>query len=446
MRRYLLIVLLLACAPRSEARYSGGSGSVENPYLIGTAQDLVDLGHEMEDWSRCFRQIADIDMNDLPGAETCPIGNGDLPFSGVFDGGGKAIANFTCTCGGANSLGLFGQVRGYEAEIRNVVLTDPNVDSETSEYVGALVGRLSSGAVLDCRVVDARVTGHMGVGGLVGWTRGGIVGCEVTGVVRGAFSVGGLTGVTFWGEDIRNCRTYVIVTGTNRVGGLVGSCTLASIHWCSASGSVEGAANVGGLLGCSEGGVVTNCYATASVTGGSYVGGLVGRNALSCDCSAGALPGEIIHCYATGLVTGADQTGGLVGDDDDCLVQDAFWDIETSGLKRSDGGMGLTTAELESQHTFVSGHWDFVPQSASGDYWVMRGSGRYPRPAWEIVVGDYDNDGAVNLRDFAALALHWRMRDADFWMGGTDLTGDERIDALDLQALCRPWPVEAWDR
>lgn len=446
MRRYLLIVVLLASAPRSEARYSGGSGSVENPYLIGTAQDLVDLGHMMDDWSGCFQQIADIDMNVPAAADAQPIGNGDLPFSGVFDGGGKTIANFTCTCSGANGLGLFGQVRGFEARIRNVVLTDPNVDSETSEYVGALVGRLSTGMVVNCHVVGARVTGYMGVGGLVGWTRGGIVGCEVTGVVRGAYSVGGLTGVTFWGDDIRSCRAHVTVTGANRVGGLVGNCTLASIHWCAASGSVEGAGNVGGLLGCSEGGVVTNCYAAASVKGDSYIGGLVGRNALSCDCSAGALPGEIIHCYATGVVRGADYTGGLVGDNDEGLVQDAFWDIETSGLKHSDGGTGLTTAELQSQHTFVGGHWDFLPQSESGDYWVMRGKANYPRPAWEIVVGDYDNDGAVDLRDFALLASHWRMRDSDFWVDGTDLTGDEYIGALDLQALGRRWPVEAWDR
>ena len=302
---------------------------------------------------------------------------------------------------------------------------------------------------MNCRATGVQVSGYIGVGGLVGWTRGRLTDCEVAGVVNGAFSVGGLTGVTFWGEDIRRCRADVTVRGINRVAGLVGTCTLGNIHWCSARGDVEGATDVGGLVGCSEGGVITNCYASGAVAGNSCVGGLLGRNAMSCDCSAGAYPGEVIHCYATGRVAGAEETGGLVGADDDCLVQGTFWDIETSGIQRSDEGTGLTTAELQALGTFIDAGWTFAgPSDVKGvqEFWVMRGAASYPRPAWEMVAGDYDGDEAVDLRDFARLARRWRGKDSGFWMGGTDLTGDGIIDGQDLRALCSQWPVEAWNR
>jgi hypothetical protein len=449
MRWYLFITLLLVCAPRSEAKYSGGSGTAADPYLVSTAQDLLDLAVAMEDWSRHFKQIADIDMNGVSIPEGCYIGSEDLPFSGVFDGAGKTIAHYTCACSTTNAVGLFGQMRGYEAVIRNVTLTDPHVEAEAVEYVGTLVGSVSTGTVVNCRAVRVQVSGHTGVGGLVGWTWGSIIDCEVSGVVQGAYSVGGLTGVAFWGEDTRRCRADVTVRGVNRVGGLVGNCTLTGLHWCSASGDVEGTTHVGGLVGCCQGGVVTNCYATGAACGLSRVGGLLGRNAMSCDCSSGAFPGEVVHCYATGRVTGEEETGGLVGFDEDCIVRGAFWDIETCGTTSSAEGTGLTTAELQTQRTFTDAGWDFTPPSGSEDaeeYWVMRGSASYPQLAWEVVAGDYDGDDAVDLRDFAMLARRWRAKDWGFWADGTDLTGDGIVDGRDLRALCGRWPVVAWGR
>ena len=449
MRRYFLIALVLVCAPRGEAKYSGGHGSADDPYLVSTAQDLLDLGGSMEDWGLHFKQIADIDMDGVWIPEGRAIGSEELPFSGVFDGNGRTIAHYACVCSHTNGVGLFGQVRGFDAVIRNVTLIDPCIEAEAVEYVGALVGRLNAGTVVDCRASGVRVSGHMGVGGLVGWTRGGIIDCEVSGWVQGSYSVGGLTGVTFWGEDIRRCRADVTVSGINRIGGLVGNCTLGGIHWCSASGDVEGSIHVGGLVGCSEGGTITNCCASGAAIGVSRVGGLLGRNAMSCDCSSGALPSQVVHCYATGYVAGEEETGGLVGLQEECLVQECFWDIQTSGTTSSAEGTGLTTAELQTPHTFTDANWDFAPQSESEgaeEYWVMRGTASYPQAAWEVVIGDYDGDDAVDLRDFAWLARRWRSKDWGFRADGTDLTGDGVVDGRDLRALCSQWPVAAWGR
>jgi hypothetical protein len=441
MRRYILIALMLIAVPRSWAQYSGGTGTANDPYLIRTAREMADLAASPHDWNRHFLQTADIDLSVLASGETCLIGNEDIPFSGTFDGGSRTITRLAITNPGANGAGLFGQVRGYTAAIRNVVLVDPNVHAPDTEYVGALVGRVRSGAVTQCRVVRARVTGHMGVGGLIGWNQGAIEGCAVTGDVVGVYSVGGLTGVTFWCDDIRNCRADVTVAGHKRVGGLVGNCALAAIRWCSASGHVEGHSDVGGLVGCNEGGELSNSYAVGPVIGTEAVGGLLGRNALSCDCSAGALPGEVSHCYAIGPVRGTAQAGGLVGRNEACLVARCFWDTETSGLTHSGGGTGLATAALQSLQTFIDAHWDFAPKTSSQDYWVLCGTGAYPRPAWQIVPGDWDTDGDVDWCDFSLLARRWSRPRSICWQTADDRRSHGRADFGDLETLGRHWLV-----
>ncbi len=439
MRRTFLIVLLMVCGSRSEAQYSGGTGTADDPYLIGTAQEIAELAADANDWSLCFRQIAPIDMAELTGGAPPCIGNQDIPFSGVFDGAGQTIANFATTGRGDNGIGLFGQVRGYTARVCNVTLVDPNIQAPDLEYVGALAGRLRSGSVTNCHVVGAHITGHMGVGGLIGWNQGAVSNCSTTGAITGVYSVGGLAGVTFWCDDIRDCRAHVTVCGVKRVGGLVGNCALAGVQWCSAGGSVTGQIDVGGLVGASDGGLLANCYAGASVTGTEAVGGLLGCNTLSCDCSAGALPGEVRCCYSTGPVQGTFSAGGLVGVNHESIVRDSFWDTQTSEMATSDGGVGLATAALQSEQTFAGAHWDFTPKTLSMDYWVMRGPATYPRPAWQIVPGDADDDGDVDLADFSLLARDWSQASSSFCEGGHDLTGDACVDIRDIAALSHQW-------
>ncbi len=441
MRTYFFIVLLVACASRSEAAYSGGNGTGLDPYLVATARDLADLTADQDNWSRHFRQVADIDMSDLPAPLTSTIGNEELPFSGVFDGDGRIIRNLVCTNPGGDTAGLFGQVRGSDTRIQNVVMVDPNVEAEGAQYVGiaALVGRLRSGRVTCCRIEDACVRGYSSVGALVGWNQGEVSHCEATGTVSGIYSVGGLVGTTFWGLDIHHCRAEVTVTGVNRVGGLVGNCALASIAWCSSSGNVEGCDYVGGFAGSSEGGILGNCYAIGSVSGTARVGGLLGQNSWSCDCSAGAYPSELSCCYAVGLVTGESQTGGLVGADDNCLVFGCFWNVETCGQEHSETGTPSTTIEMQTQETFLNANWDFTPKADSLDFWVIQEGRGYPLPAWQIVEGDFNRDGVVNLDDFGTLAPLWHATAGAFWEGRIDLTGDAGIDARDLGALFRRW-------
>ncbi|HNS18988.1 MAG TPA: hypothetical protein PKH24_00740 [Sedimentisphaerales bacterium] len=68
----------------------------------------------------------------------------------------------------------------------------------------------------------------------------------------------------------------------------------------------------------------------------------------------------------------------------DCLIT-SFWDIETSGQSTSAGGIGKTTAEMQTVSTFLDAGWDFVGETANGTedlWWILEGLD-YPRLWWK---------------------------------------------------------------
>lgn len=99
--------------------------------------------------------------------------------------------------------------------------------------------------------------------------------------------------------------------------------------------------------------------------------------------------GIISNSYSTGVVTGGylwGEVGGLVGSDVyiDSIISNSFWDKETSGLNESNGGTGLSTAEMLDIDTFLSTGWAFVGKTDDGveGIWFMP-EDDYPRLAWE---------------------------------------------------------------
>jgi hypothetical protein len=77
-----------------ELPFSGGTGETDEPYLISTANELNSIGHNPRLMNAHFKLINDID---LTGIDLFIIGNELFPFTGVFDGNGKKIYNFTYT-------------------------------------------------------------------------------------------------------------------------------------------------------------------------------------------------------------------------------------------------------------------------------------------------------------------------------------------------------------
>jgi hypothetical protein len=369
----VLFFICCFCIP-AWGKYGGGSGTHEEPYLIYDANQMNSIGADSSDWDKCFKLMADIDLSVFTGTNFNIIGtNWDNVFTGVFDGNGHIISNFIYTSTNRQYIGLFGYISGANAEIENLGLINPDVDAGSGECIGSLAGFLKEGTISNCCVEGGSVAGQYGVGGLVGCNNGGctITNCYSVAGVSGDIYIGGLVGRNYRGTII-NCYAAGSISGRDSVGGLVGY-NYDTISMCYATGSVDGDGySAGGLVGENEyGGTITDCYANSLVSVRyDNAGGLVGRNGR----------GRITNCYSTGTISGNDNVGGLVGDNYQGLVIASFWDFQASGPSTSDGGIGLTTAEMQTKSTFMA--W------GCGPVWTIDEGVDYPRLVWENAPGE----------------------------------------------------------
>jgi len=410
----LLLVMLYFSGLTAQAQYGGGSGATRDPYLIYTTEQMNAIGANPIDWEKHFKLMADIDLGAFKGTDSNIIGywvtwQDRKHFTGVFDGNGHTISNFSYISTDTDYVGLFGYVDGKNAQIKDLGLIDPNVDAETRHYVGSLVGYLKDGTISNCYAEGGGVVGKNCVGGLVGWNEEAITNCYSTGVVSGDEDVGGLVGRN--GGSITTSYNTGTVSGNNDVGGLVGFSNDGTITNCYSTGGVSGNWDVGGLVGVNYKGSITISYSTSMVSGGNVVGGLVGSNKYRSD---------ITQCYSAGAVSGEDNIGGLVGRNRlDSTVSTCFWDIETSGLTNMcgtqsdndvgcDDSYGKNTTEMQTASMFLEANWDFVDEQENGreDIWRILEGRDYPRLVRKLsAFSPYPQDGATDV--IQLLTLHW---------------------------------------
>jgi hypothetical protein len=396
----LLPAVLCVCFLPFEAcaKYDGGAGTEASPYLIRTAQQMNDIGASPGDWNKHFRLAADLDMSNYTGAAYNIIGTSTTqPFSGVFDGSNHEIFDFSVTTTQEFYTGLFGCVSG---KIENMGLVKPFVLAHGSR-VGALVGYLDHGQVTSCYNRGGSVSGADDVGGLIGRSAGRIFKSYSSGTVSGDAYVGGLIGL-ITDEAVTTSFSTADVSGTRNVGGLVGKTA-------------------------DEQAAVSNSYATGSVTGNSYVGGLVGQ----------VERGAAHRSYSAGSVSGSQFTGGLTGYVRVLgRVSNSVWDTETSGQADSGGGIGKTTAEMQTISTFTDTGWDFWST------WTMCEGMNYPIFFWQIPATDYQCPDGVDYIDFAFFARRWHRQGCGPGNGnceGADVDGSGTVDFSDFEIFAARW-------
>lgn len=307
-------------------RYGGGSGTAEDPYLIYTPQQMSTIGLCPAHWDKHFKLTADIDMSEFMGTAFNIIGISDSnAFRGVFDGNGRTISNFTYSSSGANYIAIFGYVNDPNAEIINLGVVSPNISAGTGACVGSLVGVMDEGIISKC------------------YAQGGIV------------------------------------SGTTRVGGLVGD----------------------------SGGTISNCYSTSSVSGNSGVGGIAGWS----------FDGMIYNCYSAGSVSGTMDTGGLVGFDSGGTYNKSFWDNTVNPLLTGIGNItdpadviGESTANMQTENTYIAAGWDFIGERDNGidNIWRLCSVGTdYPELAWRFLLPDFTCPDGVDIYDLAVFTEQW---------------------------------------
>ena len=222
----------------------------DGSYTVTSADGLMNVA-ELVNGGKTDINIT-LDKNiDLTGKGWTPIGTSfDNSYKGTFDGGGHTITGLTVTTND-QFVGLFGYLN-RAGMVKNVVMEGIQITSN-----------------------------HM-------------FGCT-----------GGVVGYS-WGT-IENCSVSGSVSGTDCVGGVVGSQKAGSIIGCSSSATVKGKHYVGGVAG-EKWGTMTACYATGNVTleiasqKNNFGGGLVGFNGGN----------GVLACYATGNVTSTGSSTGNV--------------------------------------------------------------------------------------------------------------------------------------
>ena len=231
----------------------------DGSYTVTSADGLMNIAKLVNGGKTDINITLNTNIN-LTGKGWTPIGTSfDNSYKGTFDGGGHTITGLTVTTND-QFVGLFGYLN-RAGTVKNVVMEGVQITSNQI-YGGS-------------------------IGGVVGYS---------------------------WGT-IENCSVSGSVSGTDCVGGVVGSQKAGSIIGCCTSATVKGTHYVGGVAG-EKWGTMTACYATGNVTleiasqKNNFGGGVVGLNGGS----------RVLACYATGNVTSTGSStgnvhiGGLFGD------------------------------------------------------------------------------------------------------------------------------------
>lgn len=316
--------------PTAKANFATETINSKNCYKIGSAEDLYGFaaivngtnGNTAEP-TVCGVLTADITVNEnvltsagelntaLAGGfiEWTPIGKTTLStaFKGTFYGQGHTIS------------GLY--------------FNNPETD-----YVGLFAYTTGTVSIDGVGVVDSYFRGKDNVGGLVGYHYN----------MQSSVKL-----------SVKNSYNAGFVTGTSKVGGLVGGNyrNLSIVVENSYNtGSVNGSSNVGGLVGVN--GNIYFSYNTGSVTGNDNVGGLVGS----------ARSNQIIDCYNVGPVKEGDGVGNaLLGEGCEEIasgMNNSFY-LEGSGSECGSQSFSKTSEEFANGYVALELHNNTAATGAS---------------------------------------------------------------------------------
>lgn len=301
------------CKPTSE----GPMGTLPPPPIVNgeirTASQLMQIRNNP---SGHYTLKNNIDLASI--SDWIPIGDIHTPFSGTFDGAGFTISNLNVKRPGNHHNGLFGYI-GKGGLIKNLHLSEATIEGYlyTGALAGTNDGTIdtcSAKANIHAFSVAGGLVGqnngiitHSSTSGDVaschGDSIGGLVGVNCANTAPSNAIDLATQGV------LSDCSSNARVTGILNVGGLVGHNDCGSISHCQSQGNIRANANAGGLVGTvsrNYGNPSTSpiafSHASGDVTGTYNTGGLIGMN-----------DGSISQCSSSGSVTGNSNTSPFIG-------------------------------------------------------------------------------------------------------------------------------------
>ena len=300
-----------------------GSGTKDDPYIITTAEQLDLMAERVNSCEGSYASAwyeLGADISYTHGAAFNDhnfdgIGLYDdeagvyQPFNGHFDGKGHTISG----------------IRLYKGDEEE---EDDNGDLILVNSYKGLFGWIDSGAeVKNVTLRDARITGHTGVGGIVGLNSGTVVGCHVGSDVvihalaEDASDHGGIAGYNM--GTVTQCVSAATVTiddgstfhytsgpaGCQYYGGIVGyndpEGTMSGNLALGATVSAASNDTYGAIAGRSSGTLQNNFYSDCNVAGVIVAEG-VGSNLADITENNGAMPAQRGDANADGNVSVTD--------------------------------------------------------------------------------------------------------------------------------------------
>lgn len=282
---------------------ASGSGTKNDPYLIGTGAELAWFADQVKNGSvaLCARLTAEIDLNGHPWT---PIGTAAKSYQGMFDGCNSTVHGLHIS--DKSYAGLFGVIGK-----------------------SGIVERLKVAGTISIVSVSGNGVDNVGAGGIAGYCMGTVFQCSSSVNISNdgtnySAVAGGIAGKAAVNAIIDSCNSYGTVGSRNNInyaGGIVGAARQSTmIRYCTNEGAVNGVQGVGGIVGLlTDYAQVRLCENKNTIQGDSRVGGIVGWVCLDKYISGSVLDVIIMNVLNKGAVSGSGSpamgygAGGIVG-------------------------------------------------------------------------------------------------------------------------------------
>lgn len=388
--------------------FSGGQGTVADPYQIGSPADirLMSIAAADEPFkSAHYALTSDIDMGTV--SDFRPIGGTSeaTAFTGSLEGNGHTISNLKVDVD--SNAGLVGYLRGT---VKNLNMLGATISAK-GNYAGAIAAVVSDGSIEGCRV-DA-----------------------TTDISAGGFMAGGIAGLVHAGT-INACASHANISAYQAVGGIAGCLNPA----------VDGQDVL--VINCTYEPVYQDGKRAAATLRTdyqvAYMGGIAGTATYCTDLTGEVKALEnstikIVNCYAFPLELSSSQSastaiyhiGGILGRADgattvfNCISPITYSNILRSGTRvAANNYSGLTSAAAIVGRIYTAGAT--VTRTFSSQAWRKV----YGNPGNVDVAHSLNTVrlGDGNMRGYGSTILN-----------GTEYTGEQGGLAAALNAGATAW-------
>lgn len=140
-----------------------GSGTLGDPYIITTVQDLQNVNNDLDAY---YVLGNDIDCTDFDFIPIGIINNVKNEFNGNFNGRGHKIINLTIETDYNKDIGLFAYP--VNATIKNIIFENSDITTSSYEEVGTVAGYVYNSNISNVKIYNGTVISKNHAGGFIG--------------------------------------------------------------------------------------------------------------------------------------------------------------------------------------------------------------------------------------------------------------------------------------